>query len=444
MNRHFLNFIVLTAFIGLVFLVSCSGEKAAEQKESQASAQQSTVMEKPEEVKVVEKKAVPPLPVPDTSPINFIEQKIFHPNGDTFNLYLPEGFIIKPVAWGMKRIRFMDLSPDGRLFLTDMYNLEDNTKGKIYILDGWNDSSMTFTQKTVFAEQLRNPNSLAFYKDSKGKDWLYVAFTDKLVRYPYTEGMEKPEAAPEVLDTYPDYGLSYRYGGWHLTRTIQFGDNGKLYVSIGSSCNTCIEKEEVRASILEMDPDGKNRRIYAKGVRNAVGLAWAKGSLYASNMAADHLGKDKPDDAMFLIEDGNNYGWPYCYHWQGKVYDDPKYDTSKTKISAKSVPGAFSYFGAHTAPLGLAWFGEDKADDNTLKNYFLVAQHGSYNPSMGMGYSVQRIRANTPPEDFIKGFLDGKGKIHGRPCGIYALGNNRFYLTDDKFGTLYLVFKEIE
>ncbi|WP_018342904.1 PQQ-dependent sugar dehydrogenase [Cytophaga aurantiaca] len=428
----------LWAFLCISLLItSCSDEK--ESSESKQTVIEHVTSEAQPSAAV---ETVIPLPEGDVAALQLIPHTIQHPNGDTFTLNIPRGFDIKAVAWGMKRIRFMAQSPDEKLFLTDMYNLEDNKKGKIYILSDFDDSSMTFKKRITYLENLHNPNSIAFYKDASGKDWLYIALTDQLIRYAYEEGDEKPSSEPEVLDTYPDYGLSYRYGGWHLTRTIQFGSNNKLYVSVGSSCNSCIEKEEVRAAVVEMDPDGKNRKIFVKGLRNAVGLEWAEGNLFATNMAADHLGTDMPDDAMFRLLENKHYGWPYCYHSNNKVYDDPKYDTSKIKISAKNVPGAFSYFGAHTAPLGLSWFGKERASDPALMNYFLVAQHGSYNPAIGRGYCLQRVRENTAPEDFITGFRDENNKIHGRPCGIFPLGEDAFYFTDDKFGTLYFVYKK--
>jgi glucose/arabinose dehydrogenase len=429
--------------LALIFhflLVSC-GEKAKEEKTSADSNAVETVKPDSSAATVQEEKIIKALPQPDKSPIEFITETIAHPNGDTFQLKIPKGFGIRIAASGMNRIRFMDMSPDGRLFLTDMFNLEDNSKGKIYVLDEYNDSTMTFNKKITYLDKLRNPNSLAFYKDAADKTWLYIALTDKLIRYQYEQGSTQPSPAPEVIDTYPDYGLSYRYGGWHLTRTIRFGDNGKLYVAVGSSCNACVEKEEIRACVVEMDPDGKNRKVFARGLRNAVGLEWAEGNLYCSNMAADHLGKDKPDDCMFRVDQNKNYGWPWCYHWNGQAYDDPKFDSARA-VSAKEVPSAFAYLGAHAAPLGLSWFGEDRASDNSLRNYFIVALHGSYSPSIGRGYSLQRVRALDYPEDFISGFLDKNNKVHGRPCGIFPAGKDRFYFTDDKFGTLYLVYKK--
>ena len=106
---------------------------------------------------------------------------------------------------------------------------------------------------------LHNPNSVAFYKDRDGTDWFYLALTDRLVRYRYEAGKDAPSGEPQVLATFPAYGLAYKYGGWHLTRTVVVGGDGKIYVAVGSSCNACEEKEEVRASILQMNPDGTNQ-----------------------------------------------------------------------------------------------------------------------------------------------------------------------------------------
>jgi glucose/arabinose dehydrogenase len=332
----------LKNLIGAITIValfaSCgSSTKEINEERKEAEKKDSVTTESITVSKVTDPLEVIPLPFPDTTAIFFDTITIEHPRGDTFDLYVPAGFQVAIAAHGMNRIRFMDKSPDGRLFLTDMFNLADNTKGKIIILED-PDSMGVFQKQSVYLDKLRNPNSLKFHKDRYGKNWLYLALTDKLVRYPFKAGDTKPGDAPEILDTFPDYGLSYRYGGWHLTRTIAFDDTGRLYVSVGSSCNVCVEKEPVRASIIAMDEDGKNKAIYAKGMRNAVGLAWTHGSLFATNMAADHLGKDQPDDVMFRVIKDAHYGWPYCYHWNGKVHADPKFDTASVKVSPHDVP----------------------------------------------------------------------------------------------------------
>lgn len=168
-------------------------------------------------------------------------------SGKRFNLDLPANFEIVPAAEGLKRVRFFAKAPDGRIFVTDMYNLTDNRKGAVYILEEWDDKSGKFGKVTRYLTGLRNPNSVQFYTDANGQDWLYLAETDKLTRRKFTRGEGSPtDQHPQTLATFPDYGLSYKYGGWHLTRTIALAPNGKLYLSVGSSCNSCIEKERVQ------------------------------------------------------------------------------------------------------------------------------------------------------------------------------------------------------
>ncbi|HEX7157673.1 MAG TPA: hypothetical protein VF214_01560, partial [Edaphobacter sp.] len=176
-------------------------------------------------------------------------------NGKTLTLNLPAPYKIEIVAQGLRRVRFMAVSPDHRIFVTDMYDRSDNKLGKIYILDGWNAETHTYDRITTYLSHLRNPNNLAFYTEparegESPQSWIYVPLTDRLVRYRYNPGDNAPSGSPEVLATYPDYGLNYKYGGWHLTRTIAFASlHGKtqLYVSVGSSCNACTEKEAIRA-----------------------------------------------------------------------------------------------------------------------------------------------------------------------------------------------------
>ena len=146
--------------------------------------------------------------------------KISLKNGKTFNLNLPIDYEIIPAAEGLKRVRFFAKSPDGRIFVTDMYNLTDNKKGTVYILDDFDEQTGKFGKVIAYLTNLKNPNSVQFYTDADGQDWFYLAETDKLTRRKFTKGETKPSGKTEVLATFPDYGLSYKYGGWHLTRTI--------------------------------------------------------------------------------------------------------------------------------------------------------------------------------------------------------------------------------
>jgi glucose/arabinose dehydrogenase len=426
--------------------------------------------------------------------------------GKRITLTLPEPFDINVAATGLKRVRFFAKSPDGRIFVTSMHNLSDNRLGSIFILGGWDDKTHRFTRVTQYLDRLRNPNNLAFWTDPATKQsWLYLPLTDKLVRYKYNPGDLKPSSAPETLLRFPDYGLHYKYGGWHLTRTVAvFNLDGmtRIFVAIGSSCNYCQEDEVLRASVVSMDPDGKNQRIEAQGLRNAVDLQQVSGiagdPIFATNMGDDHLGDQLPEDTFFELRTNAapppNYGWPTCYFADGKpeldttrlpslddaraagktapkptsgdsVYGeqkgvasagtnlaaggghkhqpDPNDDLGKAPPPLKScdnVPPAYTTFAAHSSPLGFAYFG---AQDPNLAGSFLVALHGASRPSIGSGYRIVSFTpADRKPRDFITGFLttqNGKPRVHGRPCGILRLDKDTFLLSDDYLGIIYYI-----
>ena len=368
-------------------------------------------------------------------------QRITLANGRSFDLKLPDGFGISVAAQGLKRVRFMARSPDDRIFVTDMYNLTDNKRGVVYILEDFDPAKREFKKLTKYLTGLRNPNSVAFYTDQSGANWFYLALTDRLVRYRYQTGSVAPSGEPEVLATFPDYGLGYKYGGWHLTRTVVVGGNEKIYVSVGSSCNACEEKEEVRATILEMDPDGKNQRYVARGLRNAVGLRLVNGRLWATNMGSDHLGDNRPADTFYSIENGKHYGWPYCFQAGAKIFPDVKFNLRNRKLNCNEVPAAHTPFPAHSSPLGLEYF--DSTHDPALAGSFLVALHGSTKRSLRRrGYSVVKIEESTSGaiEDFITGFFDGT-RVNGRPADIFSYGKNAFLLTDDHSGVVYYIYR---
>lgn len=370
-------------------------------------------------------------------------QRVSLSGGRSFNLNLPEGFAISVAAQGLRRVRFMAKSPDDRIFVTDMYNLADNKRGVVYILDQFDPASKSFGKVIPYLKNLRNPNSIAFYTDRSGANWFYLALTDRLLRYRYREGENAPTAQPETLATFPDYGLSYKYGGWHMTRTIAVGGNHKIYVSVGSSCNACEEKEEVRASILEMDPDGSHQKHFARGLRNAVGLRWVNGRLFATNMGSDHLGDHRPADTMYAVRESANYGWPYCFQSGVRILPDYKFNPGGRKMNCRSVPVAFAAFDAHSSPLGFEYFGA--SDDAGPDDSFLVALHGSTKKGLNRGYRLVRVRgsaaSSTRPEEFINGFLQA-GKTHGRPVDVLSFGARGFLLTDDYAGVVYYVYKK--
>lgn len=373
----------------------------------------------------------------DSSPLKLTPHRIVLSKTKKLTLNLPPGFEITVAAQGLKRPRFMAKSPDNRIFLTDMYNRTDNQKGVVYVLEGFDAGKGSFSKVTPYLRNLRNPNSIAFYTDTSGGHWFYLALTDRLLRYKYVAGEAAPSNSPEVIATFPDYGLNYKYGGWHLTRTIAIGGE-KLYVSVGSSCNACEEAEPIRAAVIEMDLDGKNQRVFAQGLRNAVGIKWIKGQLFVTNMGADHLGDFKPDDTMYIVAPNANYGWPYCFQYRKRMYADAEFSKSEKKFDCNTVPAAYVGFSAHSSPLGFEYF-DSSYKNAALAGSFLVALHGSSKRSLRRGYSLMRVREGGSVQDFITGFLRGS-RVYGRPADVMSVSNNAFLFTDDYAGVVYYVF----
>ena len=391
----------------------------------------------------------------------------------SITLSLPRSLAINVALTGLHCPRFFAIAPDGRLFVADLFDRSDNSKGSLVILDGWNAQTHTFTRAKPYLDHLRNPNNLAFYTDpTTHQTWLYTAFTDRLVRYRYNAGDTHPTSTPEVLAHYPDYGLNYKYGGWHLTRTIAFASlhgRTRLYVTVGSSCDACREKEPIRATLSVMDPDGQHQQIIASGLRNAVDLAFVpqidSGALFATNMGTDHLGAFAPEDTFLELEANSrpasnptNYGWPTCYILNGTAHADPAVSSPKPdqtlpgitgppppQLDCSHVPAPAATFPAHSSPLGLAYFG---AGDRLLHDSFLVALHGPSHPAISSGYRVVRLapagnNARPQSQPLILGFLTragGKAVVAGRPCGIFRFAPDSFLLTDDLNGVIYAVY----
>jgi glucose/arabinose dehydrogenase len=388
------------------------------------------------------------LPVSIFAQVKLVPQKITLKNGKSFSLNLPAGYEIIPAVEGLKRVRFFAKSPDGRIFVTDMFDRTDNTKGAVYILDEFDLQTGKFRKVTPYLTNLKNPNSAAFYTDKNGQDWFYLAETHRLTRRKFTRGETEPTGKAEELAKFPFKGLGYKYGGWHLTRTIAFSPNGKLYISVGSSCNACDESpsEKERATVQEMNADGTGKmRTFAKGLRNAVSIKWIDGVLWATNQGSDHLGLNKPDETFYALKDGADYGWASCYQANGKIFlDSPK--PAKYKLTTRrlqscgNVPVSYAYFPAHSSAMGFDYF-DDAETDEIIKNAFLVSLHGSTNKNVGSGYKIVIMRKDKKLQDFISGFLKGK-IVNGRPCDIMKLDADSFLFTDDWSGIVYYVRKK--
>lgn len=337
------------------------------------------------------------------------------------SLTLPSGFGIAVFAAGMGRARFMAWSPEGDLVISELGQAD----GKVSILPDRNRDG-TADERIVFARGMRNPHGLAFREG-----YLYIAEEQRVVRLRW-QGGRPAEGTPEVI--IPDLPT-----GGHFTRTIGFGPDDKLYLSIGSSCNVCDEQDDRRATITQYNADGSGGRIYAQGLRNAVGFVWRPGSdeLWATNNGRDGLGDDIPPETLNLVRDGLDFGWPYCHNGQLR---DQQY--GRLGSCDRATRPAFE-LQAHSAPLGLAFY-SGSAFPVDYNGDLFVAFHGSWNRTTPTGYKVIRARfANGQPtgnsEDFITGWLGTDGKHWGRPVDVSIGPDDTIYISDDYLGVVYRV-----
>ncbi|MDQ6907410.1 MAG: PQQ-dependent sugar dehydrogenase [Chloroflexota bacterium] len=338
-------------------------------------------------------------------------------------IMLPAGFNIDVYAQNVGQARFMAVRPsDGMLFVADQ-------GGRILILPDANHDGKA-DNTVVFASNLRQPSSIAFYQD-----WVYVGETDKVSRFRAPNNAMQPQGDKEVI-------IPNLPTGGHATRTVAFGPDGRLYLAIGSSCNVCNEKDDRRAAIGIYDPDGKNGRLFATGLRNAVGFTWQSGTnqMWATVNGRDSIGDDLPPDDLRRINDGTSYGWPYCYNGPNP---NPEY---KDAAKCANVPPDDVPLQAHSAALGLT-FGDAFAAPQPYKDSIYIAFHGSWNRSVKTGYKVVRVPIVNgqpgKPEDFAWGWLPGSaddpGQVWGRPVGVTVGSDGALYITDDSKGRVYRI-----
>ncbi len=343
-------------------------------------------------------------------------------------LQLPSGFSIAIFAQNVLDARVMTWDPAGRMLVSL------TSEGKVVALPD-EDVNWQADRIITVLDGLNRPHGLASKCEGNAavqKCWLYVAETNKIVRYDYDQSEAKASNPQKIADL-PS-------GAGHFTRTIVFGPDDRLYVSIGSSCNVCIEKDARRAAIYSMKADGSDFRSYATGLRNAVFFTWSfvDGRMWATEMGRDFLGDDLPPDEINVIQEGGNYGWPICY---GKNIHDTNFDKN-VYIQDPCVGKAESMVDlqAHSAPLGLAFIPEEGWPEDYWYD-LLVAYHGSWNRSEPTGYKVVRVKLDARGnfeglEDFITGYLTKEGAL-GRPVDILVQPGGIVYISDDKAGVIY-------
>ncbi len=334
-------------------------------------------------------------------------------------LHVPAGFSVQTYASGLKGVRLMALAPNGDLFVSE------TRAGRVLVLpdrnhDGRPDRVLTF------AAGLNRPHGLAFHGG-----YLYVANTNAALRFAYQSGDLKARTRGVRLVSLPS-------GGEHFTRTLVFGSDDLMYVSTGSSCNVCEESNPQRASVWVYDANGQHGRRFASGLRNAVGLTWFQGQLYASANGRDYIGDNLPPEASYKLKSGGFYGWPYCYpQANGLQVFDARFGKQNPKI-CNAAQKPFATITAHSAPLGLRFY----TGSNFPASYqgmLFVALHGSMNRSSKSGYKVIALNPKTgQSQDFLKGFLAGQTTL-GRPVDVIVSADSALLVSDDFNGAIYRI-----
>ena len=281
--------------------------------------------------------------------------------------------------------------------------------------------------RTVFLQGLNSPFGMVLVGD-----FLYVANTDAVLRFPYKEGQTEITVSGVKIADLPAGAINH-----HWTKNIVASHDGRhLYASVGSNSNILengVENEVSRADILEIDLDGGGSRVFASGLRNPVGMAWQpqSGELWVSVNERDELGNNLVPDYMTSVKDGAFYGWPYSYYGQNvdKRAKPPRPDLVATAIKPDYA------LGSHTASLGLAFYGADLLPAR-YKNGALIGQHGSWNRKQRSGYRVIFVpfdqgRPSGSPEDFLTGFLSEDGAAYGRPVGVAVDRKGAVLVADD-------------
>lgn len=338
------------------------------------------------------------------------------------DLTVPEGLQINEHASGLGSPRFMALSPDNVLFVTIIGN------GTVVALPDLNEDGKS-DKAIEFIKGLKRPHGIAFYKG-----YIYVGEINQIVRYKYNGFDKKPGNKEVVVPNIPTKG--------HFTRTVSFGPDGKMYVSIGSECNVCVEDDKRRATIMRFNSDGTDGEIFASGLRNSVGLTWNPytNELWATDNGRDWLGDNLPPDEVNLIKANKNYGWPYCY---GDNIADPEFDDA-TKCEAATAP--IVELQAHSAPLGLTFY-DGKMFASDYDGDLFIAFHGSWNRSIPTGYKVVRVKFEDGKpgevEDFAYGWMTMSKKF-GRPVDVLVGNHGELYISDDLGGKIYIVTKRLE
>lgn len=331
------------------------------------------------------------------------------------NVRVPVGFKFDVYADNVPFARSMALGANGTLFV-------GTRKGVVYAVSGTPGSGSKPTVRTI-ADKLNQPNGVAFRDGA-----LYVAEVSRVIRYDAIESSLDKVSEPKVVrDDFPKDG----HHGW---KYIAFGPDGKLYVPIGAPCNVCDQPNY--AAITRMNPDGSDREVFARGIRNSVGFTWhpTTRELWFTDNGRDFLGDDAPPCELNVApRPGLDFGFPYCH---GKDIKDPEF--SRLGDCAKMTPPV-QLLGAHVAPLAVKFY-TGTAFPERYQNLAFIAEHGSWNRSEKSGYRITTVKLDGSKaagyQPFATGFNKGND-VYGRPVDLLLLADGSFLVSDDLAGAIY-------
>jgi len=335
-------------------------------------------------------------------------------------LKLPKGFKVAVFADNLENPRMLQARDDGAVYVT-----RPDEKDVLLLRDTNSDGRAD--EKKTIASGLNLVHGITVHN---GK--LYLCGEKEL----YESGLDGTNLKKLISDL-PD-------GGQHPNRTIGFGPDGMLYISIGSDCNSCRESNPEHASILQFANDGSARKIFAKGLRNTIGFGWHPETkvMWGMDHGSDGLGDDLPPEELNQITQGD-YGWPYCYDKQkvDSFAPEPK-GTTKQQYCLLTKSSTLGY-QAHSAPIAMVFYTGKQFPAQYTNNAF-IAFHGSWNRSTPTGFKVALLKfENGKPtsfEDFLTGFLIDNGESQfGRPAGLTVMNDGSLLVSDDTNGVIYRV-----
>ena len=362
---------------------------------------------------------------------------------------VPNGFEVNLFAFGLSGPRIIRTAPNGDVFVAE------SKAGRIRVLRA---DGAAAARSSVFASGLTYPFGIAFYPPGPDPRWVYVGDTDAVVRFPYRNGDLAARGAAETV-------VAHLPTGGHHTRDVVFSPDGKtMYVSVGSGSNDAEDmekraggdlqrfvsahplgatwgREAGRAAVLAFDPDGKNERIFATGIRNCVGMAIAPASdtVWCSTNERDGLGDDLPPDYITRVRDGAFYGWPWYYIGAN---EDPRHKGERPDLKDKvTIPDVL--LQAHSASLGMTFYDGTQFPAEYRGDVF-AAEHGSWNRSRRTGYKIIRVivRNGVPTgeyDDFATGFVMSDSEVWGRPVGVTVAKDGALLVAEDASGTIWRI-----